>query len=351
MSALKEGYTTGACAAAAAKAAVMVLCGEAAPEVVEIPMPDGKRVTFPVQSIQSSENACEVAIRKHAGDDPDITDRLCVAAQVRFTEGHEVTFEAGEGVGVITKPGLSLPPGEPAINPGPRSMIRSAIAEVSGRGVHVRISIPGGNELAGRTFNPRLGIVGGLSILGTTGKERPYSVPALEESLKCALAVAAACGVTAPVLVPGNIGERAARKNFRLGAEQVVQVSNLWGFMLEETARYPFGRVLVLGHPGKLAKLINGEWNTHSGKSGSAVPIVKRLGEKIMGNPIPESQTVEGIFQALPEPECRDLAQALCSRIVSSVAKKLDPKQMAAAAIINMKGDLLGSAGDLSSWQ
>jgi len=102
-----------------------------------------------------------------------------------------------------------------------------------------------------------------------------------------------------------------------LNAEQVVQVSNLWGFMLEETAQYNFSHVLVLGHPGKLAKLIDGEWNTHSGKSGSAVPIVKRIGEEIMKNPIPESQTVEGIFQALPEPECHDLAQALCSRIVA----------------------------------
>jgi cobalt-precorrin-5B (C1)-methyltransferase len=350
MSVLKEGYTTGACAAAAAKAAALFLCSGTVPESVEIFMPDGERVQFPVHSIHASENACEAAVRKNAGDDPDITDGIRVIAQLQFTEGKEITFEAGEGVGVITKPGLSLPPGEPAINPGPRRMIRSAIEEVTDRGARVRISIPGGRELAARTFNPRLGIVGGLSILGTTGRERPFSVPALEESLKCALAVAAACGVTAPVLVPGNIGERAARKNFQLSAEQVVQVSNLWGFMLEETARYNFSHVLVLGHPGKLAKLMDGEWNTHSGKSGSAVATVTRLAEE-MKIPIPESLTVEGIFQSLPVPQGIDLAQALCSRIVDCVAPKLNSQQIPAVAIINMNGDLLGSAGDLSPWQ
>jgi len=149
MSELKEGYTTGACAAAAAKAAVMVLCGGAAPEVVEIPMPDGDRAVFPVQSIHACENVCESRFAKTPVMNPDITDRLCVRRRFRFTDGNEVTFEAGEGVGVITKPGLSLPPGEPAINPGPREMIRSAIAEVTGKGIHVRISIPGGGELGG----------------------------------------------------------------------------------------------------------------------------------------------------------------------------------------------------------
>jgi cobalt-precorrin-5B (C1)-methyltransferase len=351
MAVLREGYTTGACAAAAAKAAVMVLSGRVAPANVEIALPDGDRAAFPVLYIHESEGACEAAVRKNAGDDPDITDQLCVTARVHFTDGNDVTFAAGDGVGIVTKPGLSLPPGEPAINPVPRRMIRSTIAEITDRGVHVRISIPGGCELAARTFNPRLGIVGGLSILGTTGKERPFSVPALEESLKYALAVAAACGVESPVLVPGNIGERAARENFRLSAEQVVQVSNQWGCMLDEAARYKFKHVLVLGHPGKLAKLIEGEWDTHSGKSGSAVPIVAGLGKEILKMPIPMSPTVEGIFQMLSAQHSRELAHALCFRISSCIAQRLNQTQLPATAIINMNGDILGTAGDLNPWQ
>jgi cobalt-precorrin-5B (C1)-methyltransferase len=351
MTALREGFTTGTCAAAAAKAAVMVLCGCAAPAEVEILLPDGQRAILPILSVRASQDECEATVRKYAGDDPDVTDQLCVTIHARFTNRAEVTFIAGEGIGIVTKPGLSVPPGEPAINPVPRRMIRSAISEITSRGVQVRVSIPGGRELAARTFNPRLGIVGGLSILGTTGREKPFSVPALVESLKCALAVAAASGVESPVLVPGNIGERAARNNFRLSAEQVVQISNQWGCMLDEAARYRFRHVLALGHPGKLAKLLEGDWDTHSGRSGSAVPIVARLGEEIFKIPIPASSTVEGIFRALSAQHSRVLANALSARIAACIGERMSRAQGPAVAIINMNGDILGLAGDLNPWR
>ena len=142
-------------------------------------------------------------------------------------------FVAGEGVGTVTKPGLQVPPGEPAINPVPRQMILAAIRDVTARGVRVEISLPGGREIAAKTFNPRLGIEGGLSILGTTGIVRPYCTRALQDALKCTLDVAAACGVTAPVLVPGNIGASAARRHFSLREEQVIEAGNEWGFVLD----------------------------------------------------------------------------------------------------------------------
>lgn len=347
---LKEGYTTGACAAAAAKAAAMVLCGMPAPPNVDIELPNGDRVTLPVLYAHVTDDGGEAAVRKDAGDDPDVTDRLCIIADVRFTPGEKCTFAAGEGVGIVTKPGLPLPPGEPAINPVPRRMIRSSIAGITGRGVQVRISIPGGRELATRTFNPRLGIVGGLSILGTTGREKPFSAPALEESLKCALSVAEACGVDSPVMVPGNIGEQAAREHFRLASEQVVMVSNLWGFMLDQAALHKFRRLLVMGHPGKLAKLIGEAWDTHSGKSISAVPIVTRVGEEVLPIPMPISPTVEGIFQLLPHQHSRDLANALSSRILASADRRLNHASITAVALINLKGEILGSAGDLTPW-
>ena len=184
---LRTGYTTGACATAAAKAAVTLLCGGAAPESVEISLPDGSRVRFPVVSCRFEGGTARASVCKDAGDDPDVTHQATVRVAVAFADGEDVRFVAGEGVGTVTKPGLSVPPGEPAINPAPRRMIRQAIREVTARGVQVTVSIPGGCELATRTFNPRLGIEGGLSIIGTTGIVKPFSAPALTASLACAL--------------------------------------------------------------------------------------------------------------------------------------------------------------------
>ena len=260
-------------------------------------------------------------------------------------------FAAGEGVGTVTKPGLSLPPGEPAINPAPRRMIHQAVREITARGVNVTVSIPGGRELAARTFNPRLGIEGGLSIIGTTGIVKPFSTPAFTASLACALDVAAACGVRNPVLVPGNIGERAALKNLRLSPDQIVQVSNHWGFMLDEAAKKPFEKILVLGHPGKLAKLVDGEWDTHSSHSANAVGIVARLAEKYLGEPVRESTTVEGIFNALPLEKSARVGNALSAAIRAAIVARIGFEKGLAVALINLTGDILGADGDLSSWK
>ncbi|MBI5686135.1 MAG: cobalamin biosynthesis protein CbiD [Verrucomicrobia bacterium] len=351
MSGLRTGYTTGTCAAAAAKAAVSLLCRGTAPTEVEISLPDGSRAKFPVLHCRHVGDAFEAAIRKDAGDDPDVTDKATVIATIEFIEGSEVLFTAGEGVGTVTKSGLSLPPGEPAINPVPRQMIRSAIREVTDRGVRVTISVPGGRELAERTFNPRLGVVGGISIIGTSGRVRPFSSSALRDALKCSLDVAAANGVRMPVLVPGNIGERAARKNFRLAAEQVIQVSNQWGFMLELTAQRDFPRFMIVGHPGKLAKLIEGHWDTHSSQSPSAVPIVARLAETTLSRPMPECATVEGVFESLSAEEQRRLADALASAVRSSIAQRLSQRREIAVVLINLTGKILGQCGDMTPWQ
>ncbi len=351
MTALRGGYTTGCFAAAAAKAALATLCGIPATESVEVSLPDGERVSFPVISSQCNSDGAEAVVRKFAGDDPDVTDKACVSAAVRFIDGEEVVFAAGEGVGMVTKPGLAVPPGEPAINPGPRKMIRAAVRELTSRGVRVTISIPGGRELAHRTFNPRLGIEGGLSVLGTTGRVRPFSAPDLCEALKCALDVAKACGIVAPVLVPGNIGEHAARKNFSLRPEQVVQVSNQWGYMLDRAREHGFERWLVLGHPGKLAKLVLGEWDTHSAHSSSAVPVVTQLASSLLKVSAPASATVEGIFEALVEPERARLADLLASKIRSAINGRIGPQQEVSVVLINLAGDLIGSYGDLTPWR
>ncbi|MDO9230828.1 MAG: cobalt-precorrin-5B (C(1))-methyltransferase CbiD [Syntrophales bacterium] len=350
MSALREGYTTGSCAAAAAKAALLLLAEELATEEVEIALPDGQRRRLPIDHVRRTDEGAEAAVRKDAGDDPDVTNGALIAAAVVWTEGNEVEFAAGEGVGTVTKPGLAVSPGKPAVNPVPQRMIREAVREVTFRGVRVTISIDGGRELAAKTFNPRLGIAGGLSILGTTGIVRPFSCSALRETLRCALRVAAATGIRAPVFVPGHIGERAARSHFRVTPEQVMEVGNEWGFAIDEAAREPFAALLMVGHPGKLAKLTAGGWDTHSGRSGSALPIVAEMHAAILGRPAAETPTVEGIFAPLDGGEKKRLGNTLAAAIRKAVGKRTEGRLNAAVVLIDLSGRILGEAGDLIPW-
>ncbi len=349
---LRCGITTGACAAAAAKAAVTVLAGGAAPREVDLCLPSGQSIRLPILYVQSRDNppATTAAVRKDAGDDPDVTDGLEVRATLSWDDAAEASFIAGEGVGTVTKPGLQVPPGEPAINPVPRQMILDAIREVTRRGVRVEISVPGGREIAAKTFNPRLGIVGGLSILGTTGIVRPYCTRALCDALRCALDVAAACQVTAPVLVPGNVGARAARRHFSLREEQLIEVGNAWGFIVNLLPERAFS-ALLLGHPGKLAKLAAGQWDTHSARSAQATLYLGRLCPEVLGHPAPDSTTAEGLFAALVPPERKTLADELAKRVRAAVASRMGNRLPVAVFLVNMAGECLGSDGDFAPWQ
>ncbi len=258
----REGFTTGSCAAAAAMASAIRQVSGRTPARVEIFTPSGKNLLLDVVELAFPE--CGVV--KDAGDDPDATDGMMVTASVEIggTDG-VISFAAGPGVGVVTRAGLKIPPGEPAINPVPRRMIESALRDVVGaRAARVTISIPGGEETAKRTFNPRLGIVGGLSILGTTGIVKPYNLDSVYESLALELNTFAAAGLTALCLTFGSTGEAAARKAFALPGRCVMQAGNFIGYVLDEALRLKFRRVLICGHPGKLLKVAAGTFYTHN---------------------------------------------------------------------------------------
>lgn len=350
---LRCGITTGTCAAAAAKAAASALAGEVAPREVQLRLPSGETARVPILRVQHVEGSpvATAAVRKDAGDDPDVTHGLEVRVTVSWDDAGDVTFAAGEGVGTVTKPGLQIPPGQPAVNPVPRQMIAAAVREVTSRGVRVEIAIPGGREIAARTFNPRLGIEGGLSILGTTGVVRPYCTRALREALTCAINVAAACRVAAPVLVPGNIGARAAAQHFSLRDEQIVEVGNEWGFLLDLLPGRGFRAVLLVGHPGKLAKLAAGQWDTHSSRSSQATQCVDALCAQVLGHPAPNCPTTEGMFAKLAPSEKTQLANALANRVRLAVAARLADRLRVAVLLVDMAGQRLGSDGDLSPWR
>ncbi|MFA4966402.1 MAG: cobalt-precorrin-5B (C(1))-methyltransferase CbiD, partial [Thermoleophilia bacterium] len=270
--ALRSGLTTGTCAAAAAKAAAAALAGGraadgAAGETVAVPLPDGETVTLAIESLERLGGArARAAVRKDAGDDPDVTDGMTVVVEVEVTgDGDAVTFVAGPGVGTVTRAGLQLAPGEPAINPVPRRMIAAALREALPLGaVRVTVSIPGGEETALRTFNPRLGIEGGLSVLGTSGRVIPKSEDAWMRSLLPQVAMALAAGNRTVYLAPGSYGERAARDVLGAPETAIVQCSNFAGDLLDHCVDAGVEHVVVVGHAGKLVKLAAGIWNTHS---------------------------------------------------------------------------------------
>ncbi len=349
MTELRTGITTGSCAAAAAKAAVLVLSGEEPPKRIEIPLPGGKRISIAIEYCRKNEDSVTAAVKKDAGDDPDVTDGHLILSEVRFSRSNGIMFKAGDGVGTVTKPGLQVPPGEPAINPVPRKMIENALREVTQSGVEVTVSIPGGTDLAEKTYNPRLGIVGGLSILGTSGIVRPFSCDAIRDSIHCSLDVAEACGIYNPIIVPGRIGEKSARRYFDVSDQQVIETGNEWGFTVERLKNYPFESILVLGHPGKLAKLPAGWWDTHSSRSGSAVPYVMDL-VKGLGFSVSDSHTVEGIFEHLNDLEKRTTAEQLARRIHSVLADKIRAEVCLSVFLVNIAGTKIGSYGDLGSW-
>ncbi len=350
---LRCGITTGACAAAAAKAAAAVLAGGVAPREVELCLPSGESLRVPILYVESRQNpaAATAAVRKDSGDDPDVTDGLEVRVTLSWDAAAEVTFVAGEGVGTVTKPGLQVPPGQPAINPVPRQMIVRAIRNVTSRGVRVEIGVPGGRQVAAKTFNPRLGIAGGLSILGTTGIVRPYCTQALRDALRCTLDVAAACEVTAPVLVPGSIGARAARRHFSLREEQLIEVGNEWGFVLNLLPPRAFAAVLLLGHPGKLAKLAADEWDTHSAPPPRPLVISAGCVRRFSGKPRRTAQPPRAFLPRCAPPQKKTLADELAKRIRAAVMSRMGNRLPVAVFLIDMAGECLGTDGDYSPWQ
>lgn len=348
---LRGGYTTGSCAAAAAQAATLALYGLPVPASIELTLPDNSRVLLAVEDLHCSEGYCSAAVRKDAGDDPDVTNGSFVVVTVSRSPESTITFRAGEGVGTVTLPGLAIPPGEPAINPAPRRMIEQAVRQVTGDGLIITVAIPGGRELAARTFNPRLGIVGGLSVLGTTGRVRPFSHEAVQETIRCSFSITLACGIKDPVLVPGHIGARAAERQFRIREHQLVEVGNEWGYLLKLAAAKPLERLLLLGHPGKLVKLAMGQWDTHSARSDSALPEVIRRCTDLLGAAPRGTPTVEGLFQAL-EPAARlSLGDALADEIVTSVVRTFALGFPVTVVLTDNNGDCLGSSGPISFWR
>lgn len=270
---LRRGWTTGACATAAAKAAYQALLTGIFPDPVAITLPKGEKPAFALCLEELGEGFARAGIVKDAGDDPDVTHGATVIATVRaLRTGEGVTFKAGEGVGTVTMPGLPIAPGEPAINPMPRKMIAGAIAEVAeacgGDGaVEVEISIPGGEALAAKTMNGRLGILGGLSILGTTGIVRPFSCASWIASIHRGIDVARSAGLSHVVGATGSMSEEAVKARYDLPEQAYLDMGDFAGGLLKYLRAHPVEKLTLAGGFAKFVKLAQGALDLHSGRS------------------------------------------------------------------------------------
>ncbi len=268
---LRSGWTTGACATAAAKSAYAALLTGAFLDPVTIALPRGGEAAFALAREWCSHDAATAGVIKDAGDDPDVTHGALILATVRRA-GEGVTFCAGEGVGTVTRAGLPVAVGEPAINPVPRAMITAALTEVSNQcgvplAAEVTLSIPGGEALAAKTWNPRLGIVGGLSVLGTTGIVTPYSCAAWIHSIHRGIDVARAAGLTHVAAATGSTSERTAQAVLGLPDMAMIDMGDFAGGLLKYMRRHPVARLTIAGGFGKLTKLAAGAMDLHSARS------------------------------------------------------------------------------------
>ena len=353
---LRRGWTTGACATAAAAAAYTALLTGAFPDPVSIRLPKGQTPSFPLARKRLGEDEALAGIVKDAGDDPDVTHGALVLSRVfRGAPGSGVTFRAGDGVGVVTRPGLQLAVGEPAINPAPRQMMAEAVREIAEQheddgDLVIEVAIPGGADLAKKTLNGRLGIEGGLSILGTTGIVIPYSCSSWIHSIHRGIDVARATGLTHLAAATGSTSEAAVQKLYALPEVALLDMGDFAGGTLKYLRDHPVARLTLAGGFGKLCKLAAGHMDLHSGRSQIDVAwladCLAELGadqdlQTRVRNAVSAGQVLEIASQAgLP------VADAIAERARKVAEQQLAGRVAVDVVIFDRKGTLIGrSAG------
>lgn len=351
--ALRTGWTTGTCASAAAKAAVLTLVDRRPVEVVEVALPSGRRVTFATRdcALTTARDGTErgrAVVVKDAGDDPDVTHGAHITATAGWRAAAGLDLDGGEGVGVVTKPGLGLELGGPAINPVPRAMITQAVGEAVDlrmRGVRVVISVPDGERMARKTTNARLGILAGISILGTTGIVRPFSTASWRASVEQAVSVMAAQGETTLVLCTGGRTEAGARDLLpALPAVCFVEVGDFTGAALRRCVEHGVREVVFVGMAGKLAKLAGGVLMTHYTRSAVPTELLGELtrtagGSAELADAVAAANTARHAYElwesaGLLEPAGREL----CRRVADVLERFTEGRVSAKAGMVDFTG-------------
>jgi cobalt-precorrin-5B (C1)-methyltransferase len=336
---LKRGWTTGACATAAVKAAYTALRTGSFPDPVTITLPKGEQPSFALALEELGQGWARVGIVKDAGDDPDVTHGATVIATVREV-GEGVTFKAGPGVGIVTKPGLPIAVGEAAINPVPRAMMKAMIAELGGSNVEIEISIPDGETIALKTWNPRLGIIGGLSILGTTGIVHPFSCAAWIASIHRGIDVARAIGLSHVAGCTGSTSEDAVRKHYDLPLEAMLDMGDFAGGVLKYLRVNPVARVTIGGGFAKMVKLAQGAMDLHSGRSQVDFQWLAERVDPSLRNRVLQANTALEVLDLAGE----GLAQRVAQEALAHVRLVLDGSAQADVMVVDRGGKIIGHA-------
>ncbi|MGD8189855.1 cobalt-precorrin-5B (C(1))-methyltransferase [Brevibacillus ginsengisoli] len=353
--ALRQGYTTGACATAATKAALTALITGESQADATIFLPVGKYATFTITSCECQEQQVTAGTIKDGGDDPDATHGKLIQSTVSWMEEPGISLDGGIGVGRVTKEGLPIPVGEAAINPVPRQMIREAAQEVLAeygvtRGIQIVISVPEGEEIAKKTLNGRLGIIGGISILGTRGIVVPFSVEAFQDCIVQEIKVARACGNDHLVMSTGGRSEKYGMKQYpHLPEEAFIEMGDFVGFTLHECKRQGVRRVSLVGMMGKFSKLAQGEMNVHSKSSTVDFPFLARVASETGAceqdvEAIKQANTTSQVVERMREAGNQEFFNRLCDYCCESAIREVGEGIEVETSLYTLQGDFLGKA-------
>ena len=324
---MRTGYTTGSCAAAAAKAAVCMLLSGEVIQQVRLMTPKGVELDLEVEQIERRQHGVRCAVRKDSGDDPDVTNGIYVYAEVRKEPEPGIYLDGGEGIGRITKKGLEQPVGAAAINRVPRQMILEAVKEQSIRygyqgGLSVIISAPEGKKLAAKTFNPRLGIENGISILGTSGIVEPMSEKALTDTIFLEMKMLKENGIDRCCVVPGNYGRDFLAGQLGVDTDQAVKCSNYIGETIDAAVNLEMRSLLLIGHIGKLIKVAAGVMNTHSRQADCRMEVLAAYAAAEGAS----AECVQAILSCITTTEALELLKekGILSGVMERVMERID---------------------------
>ena len=343
---LKRGWTTGACATAATKAALQILWDGEVPKAVGITLPKGEQPVFPLEFVRHGDGWAEVGIEKDAGDDPDVTHGAVIEVRVEVSSGG-VVFAAGTGVGIVTKPGLPIDVGEPAINPVPRQMMRSVVDEMATKhgqtpDVKITVSVQNGAALAKKTWNPRLGIEGGLSILGTTGVVRPFSCAAWIASIHRGIDVAIATNARHVAGCTGTTSEKVVQALHGLPDHAMLDMGDFAGGLLKYLKKHPVPHITIGGGIGKMSKLAQGARDLHSKRSRVDFEVLDGWAQAAGLSSVRDANTALEAVTRAGSP----LAQIVAERALGHVSGMLDGSGITVdTVVIDRAGVILARAG------
>lgn len=346
---LRSGITTGASAAAAAQAAVIMLFKHEEIHTAKVINPQGREIFVPIQSVVLQNGCAEAIVIKDGGDDPDITNGLEIVVSVEAA-GEGIEISGGPGVGIVTKPGLQIPVGEPAINPVPRQMIIAAVRDYlpEGGGVSIKVSVPMGQEKARRTLNPKLGIVGGISILGTTGIVEPMSEEAFKKSLVPQISMAKAHGFSTICLTPGRLGETWATEKMGIPGDAVIQMSNFVGYMLRSCTELGINQVILAGHHSKLTKVAAGCFHTHNKVADARLETLAAYAGLLGAPPtvihrLLRANTSEGALEVLRESNLMEILPFIAARAARRAREHVFGELRVGVVMFTMTGEMLAA--------